>query len=109
MVEVTVSGKGLHYVNALSFALPYSTSELEYAGVELLNMKDMVNLTYDRLHTNGQKELFPTFVNRGNNFLLDEGDHNLFVIKFKAKKAGKFNLTAKDGMLVDRNLGTVNF
>ena len=79
------------------------------AGVELLNMKDMVNLTYDRLHTNGQKELFPTFVNRGNNFLLDEGDHNLFVIKFKAKKAGKFNLTAKDGMLVDRNLGTVNF
>ena len=109
MVEVTVSGKGLHYVNALSFALPYSTSELEYAGVELLNMKDMVNLTYDRLHTNGQKELFPTFVNRGNNFLLDEGDHNLFVIKFKAKKAGKFNLTAKDGMLVDRNLGTVHF
>ena len=69
----------------------------------------MVNLTYDRLHTNGQKELFATFVNRGNNFLLDEGDHNLFVIKFKAKKAGKFNLTAKDGMLVDRNLGTVKF
>lgn len=109
MVEVTVSGKALHYVNALSFALPYNTSELEYVGIELLGMKDMVNLTYDRLHTNGQKELFPTFVNRGNNFLLDEGDHNLFVIKFRAKKAGKFTLKAKDGMLVDRNLGTVNF
>lgn len=109
MVEVTVSGKALHYVNALSFALPYNTSELEYVGTELLGMKDMVNLTYDRLHTNGQKELFPTFVNRGNNFLLDEGDHNLFVIKFRAKKAGKFTLKAKDGMLVDRNLGTVNF
>lgn len=109
MVEVTVSGKALHYVNALSFALPYNTSELEYVGTELLGMKDMVNLTYDRLHTNGQKELFPTFVNRGNNFLLDEGDHNLFIIKFRAKKAGKFTLKAKDGMLVDRNLGTVNF
>ena len=109
MVEVTVSGKALHYVNALSFALPYNTSELEYVGTELLGMKDMVNLTYDRLHTNGQKELFPTFVNRGNNFLLDEGDHNLFVIKFRAKKAGKFTLKAKDGMLVDRNLGTINF
>ena len=109
MVEVTVSGKALHYVNALSFALPYNTNELEYVGTELLGMKDMVNLTYDRLHTNGQKELFPTFVNRGNNFLLDEGDHNLFVIKFRAKKAGKFTLKAKDGMLVDRNLGTVNF
>lgn len=109
MVEITVSGKALHYVNALSFALPYNTAELEYVGVETLGMKDMVNLTYDRLHSNGQKELFPTFVNRGNNFLLDEGDHTLFVIKFKAKKAGKYNLKAVDGMLVDRNLGTVTF
>ncbi len=108
MVEVKVSGK-LHYVNGLSFALPYDTQELEYVGTELIDMKEMVNLTYDRLHTNGQKELFPTFVNRGNNFLLEEGDHDLFVIKFKAKKAGKFNLKAKDGMLVDRNLGTVSF
>ena len=109
MVEITVKGKGLHYVNGLSFALPYSTSEFEYVGTELLNMKDMVNLTYDRLHTNGQKELLPTFVNKGNNFLLDEGDHNLFVIKLKAKKSGKFTLKAKDGILVDRNLGSVKF
>ena len=109
MVEITVKGKGLHYVNGLSFALPYSTNEFEYVGTELLNMKDMVNLTYDRLHTNGQKELLPTFVNRGNNFLLDEGDNDLFVIKLKAKKAGKFTLKAKDGILVDRNLGTVTF
>ena len=106
VIEVKVSGKALHYVNALSFALPYNTSELEYAGIELLNMKDMVNLTYDRLHTNGQKELLPTFVNRGNNFLLDEGDSDLFVLKFRAKKAGRFSLKMKDGMLVDRNLGT---
>ena len=109
MVEITVSGKSLHYVNGLSFALPYDTQELEYVGTELLDMKEMVNLTYDRLHTNGQKELFPTFVNRGNNFLLEEGDHDLFVIKFRAKKAGKFNLKMKDGMLVDRNLGTATF
>lgn len=86
--------------------MPYNTDQLEYVGIELLNMKDMVNLTYDRLHTNGQKELLPTFVNRGNNFLLDEGDSDLFVLKFKAKKAGKLALKMKDGMLVDRNLGT---
>lgn len=109
VVEITVSGKALHYVNALSFALPYSTDEFEYIGLDLIDMKDMVNLTYDRLHTNGQKELFPTFVNRGNNFLLEEGDPKLFVIKLRAKKAGKFSLSAKDGMLVDRNLGTVTF
>ena len=106
IIELKVQGKDLHWVNALSFALPYNTDQLEYVGIELLNMKDMVNLTYDRLHTNGQKELLPTFVNRGNNFLLDEGDSDLFVLKFKAKKAGKLALKMKDGMLVDRNLGT---
>ncbi len=108
-IRVTVSGKALHFVNGLSFALPYSTDLLEYAGTELIDMKDMVNLTYDRLHTDGTKELLPTFVNRGNNFLLEEGDHDLFVIKFRAKKAGKYTLRAKDGILVDRNLGSVAF
>ena len=72
-------------------------------------MKDMVNLTYDRLHTSGQKALYPTFVNRGNNFLLEEGNPELFTIKFVAKKAGKFNLKAVDGLLIDRNLGTASF
>ena len=109
LVEITVSGQGLHYVNGLSFALPYSTDELEYVGAELLDMKEMVNLTYDRLHTNGQKALYPTFVNRGNNFLLEEGNPDLFVLKFRAKKAFKFNLKAIDGLLVDRNLGSVSF
>lgn len=85
IVEVKVSGKGLHYVNGLSFALPYDAKDFEFAGLELTDMKEMVNLTYDRLHTNGQKALYPTFVNRGNNFLLEEGDHDLFTIKFKAR------------------------
>ncbi len=108
-INITVSGKDLHYVNGLSFALPYNTDELEYLGTELKNMKEMENLTYDRLHTSGEKALYPTFVNRGNNFLLEEGSHELFIIKFKAKKAGKYSLKAKDGILVDRNLGTVSF
>ena len=109
VVEVKVSGMGLHVVNALSFGLPYSTDELEYVGIELLGMKEMVNLTYDRLHSNGQKSLYPTFVNKGYNFLLEEGDQDLFVLRFRAKKAGKFNLKAVDGILVDRDLRTVNF
>ena len=108
-VRITVSGKSLHYVNALSFALPYDVADLEYVGTELLNMKEMVNLTNDRLHTSGVKALYPTFVNRGNNFLLEEGDSDLFVIKFRTKRAWKFNLKALDGILVDRNLGSVTF
>ena len=59
IVEVTVDGKGLHVVNALSFALPYDTRELEYVGVDPVGMKEMVNLTYDRLHTSGDKVLYP--------------------------------------------------
>ena len=109
IVEIKVSGKDLNAVNALGFSLPYNTAEFEYVGVELIGMKDMVNLTYDRLHSNGQKALYPTFVNRGNKALLDNGSHHLFTIKLKAKKAGKFNLKAIDGILVDRNLGTVTF
>ena len=109
VVEIKVLGKDLHYVNALSFGLPYKADELEYKGITLKGMKDMVNLTYDRLHTSGQKALYPTFVNRGNNFLLEEGNPELFTIKFVAKKAGKFNLKAVDGLLIDRNLGTASF
>ncbi len=109
IVEVKVMGKGLHIVNALSFALPYDMQEFEYAGLDLVGMKEMVNLTYDRLHTNGTKALYPTFVNKGNNSLLEEGDHHLFTIKLKAKKAGKFGLKAIDGMLIDRSLGVASF
>ena len=109
IVEIKVSGKDLNAVNAIGFGLPYNTTEFEYVGVELVGMKDMVNLTYDRLHSNGQKALYPTFVNRGNNALLDNGSNHLFTIKLKAKKAGKFNLKAIDGILVDRNLGTIAF
>ena len=69
----------------------------------------MVNLTYDRLHGDGTKALYPTFVNRGHANLLDAGNPELFVIKLKAKRAGKFNLTAKDGLLIDRGLGVVKF
>ena len=108
-IEILVTGRDLHAVNALSFALPYDHTLVEYAGIELLGMKEMVNLTYDRMHSDKTKELFPMFVNRGTSDLLDEGAPQLFRLKFKALKAGKFNLDVLDGMLVDRNLGTVAF
>ena len=107
-VRITVSGKDLANVNALSFALPYDTKDYEYAGLDLVDMKNMTDLTKDRLHTNGTKALYPTFANQGNEFLL-EGSGELFVIKFVAKRRVKFALTAKDGLLVDRRLGTVAF
>jgi hypothetical protein len=108
-VRITVSGKDLRAVNALCFALPYDTQEFEYMGIEAVGMKQMVNLTNDRLHSDGTKALYPTFVNRGQATLLDAGNPELFVIKLKAKRAGRFNLTAKDGLLIDSGLGVVKF
>ena len=103
IVEIRVKGNDLKGVNALSFALPYDQNDYEFVGVESLNMKAMENLTYDRLHTNGVKSLYPTFVNLGNQPSL-EGSEDLFILKLKAKRKVKFELTLKDGMLVDKRL-----
>jgi hypothetical protein len=106
-VEIKVSGIDLLSVNALSFALPYNPQDYEYAGIETLNTKEMENLTNDRLHTNGNKALYPTFVNTGEKASL-EGTQDLFIIKLKAKRKVKFDLKAIDGFLVDKKLNIIN-
>ena len=107
-IEVTVKGENLANVNALSFALPYNQQDYEYLGVQIHNMGSMENLTNDRLHTDGSKVLYPTFVNVGNKPTLN-GSENLFIIKFKARQNVTFNLKLSDGVLVDKNLEYVNF
>lgn len=108
IVNILVKGKSLCEVNALSFALPYNPQDYEFVGVESLGMKQMENLTNDRLHTNGTKSLYPTFVNLGDQERL-EGTHELFVLKLKARRDVKFNLKIMDGVLVDRRLNTIPF
>ena len=108
IVTLTVKGKGLQSVNALSFALPYDATSWEYVGVEATGMKEMRNLTYDRLHSNGQKALYPTFVNCGEHPYL-EGDATLMTIRFRAKQKTKVTLKAQDGMIVDKYLNTLKF
>ena len=103
-----VKGDNLKAVNAISFALPYNQQDYEFVGVELQNMKEMENLTNDRLHTNGVKAVYPTFVNLGDKETL-EGSENLFILKFKAKRKLKFDLKAIDGLLVDKQLHTHKF
>ena len=107
-IEIKVKGSDLNSVNALSFALPYDQQKYEFIGIQPVNMKEMENLTYDRLHSNGIKALYPTFVNIGNKPLL-EGNADLFILKFKAKQKVTFNMQAKDGILVDPQLNTVKF
>lgn len=108
IVEIKVSGTGLRGVNALSFALPYDSRDLELVGIVPLHMKNMQNMTNDRLHSNGKKALYPTFVNIGDQDTLS-GTTDLFVIKFKAKRALNYNLKPVDGMLVDKQLNSIKF
>ena len=108
VVTLTVSGKGLVSVNALSCAIPYDATRWEYVGIEPIGTKEMRNLTYDRLHTNGQKALYPTFVNCGEHPYA-EGDGQLLVIRFRAKQRGKMDLQAQDGMIVDKYLNVIKW
>jgi alpha-glucosidase (family GH31 glycosyl hydrolase) len=107
-IEVMVKGLNLANVNALSFALPYNQRDYEYLGMQPLKTGDMENFTNDRLHTDGSKVLYPTFVNVGNKPALD-GNKNLFIIKLKAKQNLTFNLKPEDGILVNKNLECSKF
>lgn len=106
VIEIRVKGVDLKSVNALSFALPYNPQDFDFVGVEALNMKAMDNLTNDRLHTNGTKAVYPTFVNVGKQEAI-EGTQDLFILKLKARRNGKFELKPTDGFLVDKELHTV--
>lgn len=107
-VEIRVSGRGMKAVNALSFALPYDQQLYDFVGIEAVAVKGMENLTNDRLHTDGEKVLYPTFVNVGDKPAV-EGDVELFVIRLKAKGNVQFDLKAQNGVLVDKNLNRVTF
>ena len=63
----------------------------------------MDNFSKDRLHTFGEKSLYPTFVNVENEQSIN-GTSDLMKIKFKAKKDLKPNFKLKDVILVDKNL-----
>lgn len=108
VIEIKVKAVDLKVVNGFSFALPYNAAEYEFAGVEAKNTKQMDNFTNDRLHTNGQKALYVTFVNVGDKETLN-GTSDLLIIRFKAKKNLSFNLKPVDGILVDKRMEETRF
>lgn len=57
--------------------------------------------TFTEYDDDGQKALYPTFVNLGMQNLLTE-DAELMKIMFKARKSMKWNAEVTDRMLVDR-------
>ncbi len=108
-VRMTLKGTGLRSVNGFSLCIPYDTDAYEYLGIEPdESIGQMYNMTYDRLHTNGDKALYPTFVNLGEQQYL-EGDASFVTVRFRTKRAGKCNLQVKDGLLVDKYMNSVQF
>ena len=107
-VVITVKGKALANVNALSIALPYDVKEYEYVGIEALNVAGMNNYSKNRLHSNGNTAVYPTYVNEGNRVTLN-GDVEIAKITLKAKKNTKFNIKAIDGIIVDKHLNSIKF
>ena len=105
-VKVIIRGAGLNEVNAWSVAIPYDAEQLMYVKTTSVGTKEMENLTYDRLHKNGQKALYPTFVNTGNKATLS-GNGTLVEITFVARQSGELNLEMLDAMLVDKKLNTI--
>ncbi len=107
-IYITVSGKDMKSVNAVSMCIPYDATKLEYIGIEARGVAQMYNMTYDRLHSNGNKALYPTFVNIGERDYT-EWNQDLFMIHFKSKNNAKVQLKYTDGMLVDKYLNVVKF
>ncbi|WP_215223053.1 TIM-barrel domain-containing protein [Echinicola shivajiensis] len=108
IVEISIKGVELSAVNALSFALAYNSEDYEFIGIKPIGMRSMENMTNNRLHTNGEQVLYPTFVNLGTKETLD-GNTDLFILRFKTKRPLKFNLKADKGLLVDPSLNTILF
>ena len=102
-VVVTIKGHGLRNVNAFSLALPYSDKQLQYVGNEPQAAQPLNNFSLDRLHTNGVKAFYPTFVGVDNAEPIN-GDVTLATVRFKARTSGPVKLKATDIILVDRQL-----
>jgi len=102
-VSVKIVGTGLSGLNAFSMAIPYNPAAFEFVGIAADACAGMANLTYDRLHTNGDRVLYPTFVNVGDKPVVG-GDATLATIKFIARKRGAFTPDSTLTVMVDRAL-----
>ena len=103
VITLTVKGKDLVSLNALSFALPYNATDFEFIGIDVKDIGKMENISKDRLHSDGSKLLYPTFVNIGEQPAV-EGTHDLFTIKLKTRKACKPSFKFSNLMMVDKFL-----
>ena len=102
-VVITISASGFANVNAFSLALPYNANEYEYVGIEAVGTGSMKNYSKNRMHSNGETVIYPTFVNEGNQNTVN-GDVTLVKVTLRAKTDIVFNIADVDGVIVDKHL-----
>ena len=93
----------------MSLALPYNQQQVQFVGVEPLAVSGMQNMTNNRLHSNGDRVLYPTFVNIGRKDELTGDEVVLFRLRFKALTTIQSPKFTSTGLLVDRQLNAVEF
>lgn len=98
-LTVSVYGDSLKAVNALSLAIPYDPAAVEYIGTDAPGLPQMDNLTRDRLHTDGTRAVYPTFVNLGDKPLVS-GNGLLFQVRFRLLKGGAAAPEVRDAVTV---------
>jgi alpha-glucosidase (family GH31 glycosyl hydrolase) len=107
-IVMTVNGKGLKAVNAINLIIPYNENDMQFVKIEPVAVKSMRDMTNDRLHKDGTKVLYPTFVNIGDEPTIN-GDVVLMNIHFKALRKFKLVLPTIKGMIVDKELNEINW
>jgi hypothetical protein len=81
---------------------------MQFVKIEPVAVKSMRDMTNDRLHKDGTKVLYPTFVNIGDEPTIN-GDVVLMNIHFKALRKFKLVLPTIKGMIVDKELNEINW
>lgn len=107
-LTLTVTGRGLRAVNAFSLAVTYDADLLEYLGADRPEggiPATMEDFSRERLHSDGSRGIYPTFVNSGEKPLLEcTGDTVLLRLHFKALRPGKTLPRSGDCILADPSL-----
>ncbi|MCR4604085.1 MAG: DUF5110 domain-containing protein [Prevotella sp.] len=102
-IVITVTGQDLSDINALSLVLPYNQQQMEFLRMEPIGVGEMFNMTNDRLHSKGDRVLYPTFVNIGQQPTI-KGSPVLFRLHFKALTKLSLRQLPFTGMIVNRQL-----
>ena len=102
-ITILISGQDLCNVDAISLCIPYDAEGMEYISDEPLQLSAMYDMTRDRLHTNGTKALYPTFINLVSSRAIN-GNQDLVKLYFIAKKDLKYSVRSTDEILVRRQM-----